>query len=220
MLASHAVGSWSFSREWRFCIFQRLWLVLCWFTVFLRVLHLEWCAGLQVCNCVSVCVCICRLWWWRSCSDQLLLSNQPPAVSSPPASSTCWQICKCRTVRTRGSVYTPKTQNIYCMVFVLYFRASDTWKESILVYSYPKVRDWFTKPLSTNNKCYTKTANRHRSGHCEYHWGQGDCTPIRKPSSFNLDHMLRAKLGLYKVTVAPIRCGVRMELYHSAGSEG
>lgn len=88
MLASHAVGSWSFSREWRFCIFQRLWLVLCWFTVFLRVLHLEWCAGLQVCNCVSVCVCICRLWWWRSCSDQLLLSNQPPAVSSPPASST------------------------------------------------------------------------------------------------------------------------------------
>ena len=37
--------------------------------------------------CVCVCVCICRLWWW-SCSDQPLLSNQPPAVSSLPTSST------------------------------------------------------------------------------------------------------------------------------------
>lgn len=50
--------------------------------------------------------------------------------------------------------------------------------------------------------------------------GWTDGGPIREPSSFNLHHTICVKLGLYKVTEAPIRGGARMELYHSAGAEG
>lgn len=109
LFVGRAVCYGPFSREWRFCCFSRLWLVTCWFDVFTE--SASWGAVTEWAGPVAVCV------WRFGCgdggfySDQPLINNQHPAVSSPPASSTsAGKSANVKLLGQEGSVGAGKTQ--------------------------------------------------------------------------------------------------------------
>lgn len=190
---------------------------MCWSSVLLRGPHRE--RWQTRCVCVCTCVCLENIameWLQQSTTHHQSASSCQLSTSRL---HFCQQICKCQIVMTRGSVKNTKPF-AGCFAFVVVSVTNGEKK----IHSYlwlskgegstsrsaprqPQIRQ-----LKNKQTCWDHAAECHR--------GRGDCAPVMRPSSLNLHSVSGVKSGVYKVTAATIRSGVRTELYHKAGKKG